>query len=48
MGILKDEREKNQSRNVWTAGGKILYKDGNNSYVKLYYDQLSIKRGCES
>ena len=24
--------------NVWTADGKILYKDGNNNKVELYYD----------
>ena len=29
MGILKETRQKHQFRNVWTADGKILYKNGN-------------------
>ena len=36
IGILKEAREKHQFRNVWTADGKILYKDGNDN--KVYYD----------
>ena len=38
MGILKKAREKHQFRNVWTADAKILYKDGKDNKVKLYYD----------
>ena len=38
MGIFKEAREKHQFRNVWTADGRILYKDGNDNKVKLYYD----------
>ena len=38
MGISKEAREKHQFRSVWTADGKILYKDGNDNKVKLYYD----------
>ena len=37
MGISKEAREKHQFRSVWTADGKILYKDGNDNKVKLYY-----------
>ena len=33
MGILKEAREKHQFRNVWTADGKILCKDGNDNNV---------------
>ena len=38
MGILKEERKKHQFRNMWTADGRVLYKDGNDNQVKLYYD----------
>ena len=38
MGVLKEARENHQFRNVWTADGKILYKDCNDNKVKLYYD----------
>ena len=38
MGMLKEAREKHQFRNVCTADGNILYKDGNGNKVKLYYD----------
>ena len=38
MGILKETREKHQFCNVWIADAKILYKDGNDKKVKLYYD----------
>ena len=38
MGTLEEAREKHQLRNVLTADGKILYKDGNDNKVKLYYD----------
>ena len=38
LGILKEAREKHQFHNVWTADGKMLYEDGNNKKVKLYYD----------
>ena len=38
MGILKDAMEKHQFCKVWTPDGKILYKDGNDNKVKLYYD----------
>ena len=38
VGILKETRGKNQFGNVWTAEGRILYKDGNDNKVKLYYD----------
>ena len=42
MGILKEAREKHRFRNVWIAGGRILYKDGNDNKVKLYYEKLKI------
>ena len=38
VGFLKKAREKQHFRKVRTAGGKILYKDGNDNEVKLYYD----------
>ena len=38
MGVSKKAREKHQFRNVWTADAKILYKDGKDNKVKLYYD----------
>ena len=38
VGILKKARKKHQFCNMWTAGGRILYKDGDNNKVKLYYD----------
>ena len=38
MRILKEARKNHQFRNVWTADGKILYKDGNDNKVKLYFD----------
>ena len=37
MGFLKEAREKYQFCNVRTGDGKILYKDGNDNKVKLYY-----------
>ena len=37
MGILKEAKEKHQFRNVRTADGKILYEDGDDNKVKLYY-----------
>ena len=38
MGILNRARERPQFRNVWTADNKVLYKDGHDNKVKLYYD----------
>ena len=38
MWILKETKEKHQFCNVWIADAKILYKDGNDKKVKLYYD----------
>ena len=29
---------KHQFCNVWTADGKISYKDGNDNKAKIYYD----------
>ena len=42
MGISKETRQKHQFRSIWTADGKILYKNGNKNKFKLYYDQLNI------
>ena len=38
IGILKETKEKHQFCNVQIADAKILYKDGNDKKVKLYYD----------
>ena len=37
-GILKETRQKHQFSKVWTADGKLWYKDGNDNKVKLYHD----------
>ena len=36
MEMLKEAREKHHFTNVWTADGKILYKDVNDNKIKLY------------
>ena len=38
MRIFKETRGKHQYHSVWTADGKILYKDGHDNKVKLYYN----------
>ena len=39
MSVLNKAREKYGFKNVWTYGGRILYKDINDEKkIKIYYD----------
>ena len=38
MAELKEAREKHGFHDVWTSGGKILYKDNSDNKIKVFYD----------
>ena len=38
MSALKEERNKFGYSSVWTAGGKIMYKEEGDTKAKVYYD----------
>ena len=41
MSVLNEAREKYGFKNVWTYGGRILYKDNNDGHnIKIYYDWI--------
>ena len=42
MKVIKRAREKFEFHSVWTYGGKVIYKDVNDSKIKTYYDQIKL------
>ena len=38
MSALKEARNKFGHNNVWTADGKIMYKDKGDAKAKVYFD----------
>ena len=46
MSALKEARSKFRYSNVWTADGKITYKEEGDAKAKVYFDWYSGKQCC--